>query len=189
MQLQEQPVWVENGESTAYLLWEATLTGITGTFVLGETLAFTSGATGVVVAWSSPTLTFYVDSVQQPVALDVVASSGTGDGTVSAFGLAPDLAGAGVDGEEFFVRDGDGVPYIVSSVPTNSSVTLSGAYAGVSSAADEATCTIHLTRTPFFGLPSFDRRDRALQILLSELSRLVDAALQDHEERIVALEP
>jgi len=188
MQIQEQPVWVENGASTAYFLWVAALTGITGTFVAGETLTFTSGATGVVVEWSSPNLTFYVDSVQQPVALDDVASSGTGDGTVSSFGTAPDLAGAGVDGEEFFIRDGDGVAYIVASVPTNSSVALSAEYAGASSTGDEATASVHLTRTPFFGLPSFDRRDRALQVLLSELSLIIDAALQDHETRIAALE-
>ena len=188
MQIQDQPVFVTNGSSTAYLLWVAALTGITGTFVAGETLTFTSGATGVVVAWSSPNLTFYVNSAQQPLAQDDVASSGTGNGTVNTFGTAPDLAGAGVDGEEFFVSDGDGVAYIVSSVPTNSSVTLSASYGGTSSAAAEATCTIHLTRTPFFSLPSFDRKDRALQILLSELSRLVDEALQNHEDRITALE-
>lgn len=191
MQIQEQPVWVENGSSTAYLLWVAALGSISGSFGAGEALTFGSGATGVVVAWSSPNLTFYVDSAQQPIAGDSVVSGGSpaATGTVLSFGSAPDLAGAGVDGEEYFIRDGEGVAYIVSSVPTNSSVTLAAAYGGLSSVAAEATCTIHLTRTPFFGLPSFDRRDRALQILLSELSRLVDEALQDHEERLVALEP
>jgi hypothetical protein len=179
MQVQEQPAWVENGSSTAYLLWAAQLSGITGTFVAGETLAFTSGATGVVVAWSSPLLTFYVDSAQQPVALDDVASSGTGDGTVDAFDTAPDLAGSGVDGLEFFMRDGDGVAYIVASVPTNSSLALSGAYAGVSSVADEATATIHLTRTPNRGYPSFDRGDRNLQVLLNQLVLLLDADIQE----------
>lgn len=179
MQVQEQPVWVENGESTAFLLWVATLSGITGTFVAGETLTFGSGATGVVVAWSSPALTFYVDSAQQPVALDPVTSSGTGDADVASFGTAPDLAGAGVDGEEFFIRDGDAVPYLVGSVPTNSSLALTAAYAGVSSVADEATCTIHLTRTPNRGYPSFDRRDRNLQVLLNELVLMLDADIQE----------
>ncbi len=188
MQVQEAPVWVELDSSTAYLLWASVLEDIVGTFVAGETLTFGSGATGVVVEWASPLLTFYVDSAQQPVAADTVESSGTGEGAILSFDLAPDLAGSGVDGSEFFIRDGDGVAYIVASVPTNSSLSLSASYAGVSSVADEATCTIHLTRTPYFSLPSFDRRDRALQILLSELSRLVDEALQDHETRIAALE-
>lgn len=179
MQIEAQPVWVENGESTAYLLWVALLSGITGTFVAGETLTFGSGATGVVVKWSSPNLTFYIDSAQQPVAGDPVASSGTGDADVLSFGTAPDLAGAGVDGEEFFIRDGDGVAYIVASVPTNSSLALSAAYAGVSSVADEATATVHLTRTPNRGYPSFDRRDMNLQILLNELVLMLDADIQE----------
>ncbi len=179
MQIQEQPVWVENGESTAYLLWVATLSGITGTFVAGETLTFGSGATGVVVKWSTPNLTFYVDSAQQPVALDPVTSSGTGDADVLSFGTAPDLDGAGVDGEEFFIRDGDGVAYQITSVPTNSSVTLSAAYGGVSSVADEATCTIHLTRTPNRGYPSFDRRDSNLQVLLNVLVLQLDEDIQE----------
>lgn len=180
MQVQEAPVWVENGSSTAYLLWAAVLEDIAGTFVAGDLLTFGSGATGVVVEWASPLLTFYVDSAQQPIALDPVVSDGSpaASGSVLSFDTAPDMAGAGVDGEEFFIRDGDGVAYIVASVPTNSSLSLSASYAGVSSVADEATCTIHLTRTPNRGYPSFDRRDRSPQILLSELVRMLDEDIQ-----------
>lgn len=191
MQRNDQPVWVQNGSATVYMLWAASLTGISGTFAAGDGLSFTSGAVGVVVDfYGANALTFYVTSSQQPVAGDTVTSdaSPAASATVGSFDTAPDLAGASIDGEEFFVRQGDGAAYIVSSVPTNSSLTLTAPYGGVSSVADEALATLHSTRTVNFGLPNFDRRDRELQVLLSQLALLVDAALQDHEDRIAALE-
>ena len=191
MQLRDQPAFLTNGSATVYLLWELSLSSVVGTFAPGDGLAFGNGAAAVVVAVNANVVTVYVTTVQQPAALDTLVSdaSPAASATVGNLDRAPDLAGAGIDGEEWLIRQGDGVAYRIASTPSNSSAQLSAPYAGVSSVADEALVTLHSERTDSFGLPRFDRRDRELQVLLTEMAQIIDAALQDHETRLIALEP
>lgn len=183
------PVRVVNGSAYAELLYVLSVTGSAGSIVAAQTLSFTGGAAGVLLVVAGSLLTCAITSAQQPLIGDTVTTSGGGTATLAAFDTAPDLAGAGIDGEEWFLREGDGVAYRVSAVPSNSRVQLTAPYGGASSSTDEAVGIFHATRTPNFELPSFDRRDRQLQLLLTEAMTLIDAALADHEARIVALEP
>lgn len=187
MQL-EHPVRVVNGSAFAELLYVLGVSGVVGTYTAGHTLSFTGGAAGVLVKVAGAVLTAAITSVQQPLIGDTVTSSGGATSTLAAFDTQPDLAGAGIDGDEFFVRDGDGVAYIVSAVPSNSRLQFTAPYGGVSSSTDEALGVIHTTRTPETGLPDFDRRDRNLPVLLKDAMRILDAVLADHEARIAALE-
>ena len=185
----EHPIRVVNGSANVELLFVLGVTGVSGTYTAGHTLSFTGGAAGVLVKVTGALLTAAITSVQQPLLGDTVTSSGGATGTLDAFDLQPDLAGSGIDGDEFMVRDGDGVAYIVSAVPSNSQVQLAAPYGGVSSSTDEALGVFHTTRTPSIGLPDFDRRDRNLPVLLKDAMRILDTVLADHEARIAALEP
>lgn len=189
MQLTSLPVRVVNGSAFVELLYVVSLTSITGTYVAGQTVSLTGGAAGLVMKVASPQLTLAITSTQQPLLGDVVTASGGATGTLAAFDTKPDLAGAGIDGEEWFLREGDGVAYVISAVPSNARLQLSAPYGGASSTSDEALATLHTTRTPLVGLPDFDRRDRNLPVMLRELVRILDAVLSDHEARISALEP
>jgi hypothetical protein len=188
MQL-SQPCRVVNGSAYVELLYVVILTGVTGTYIAGQTLALTGGATGVLMVVDGAELTFAVTSVQQPLLGDTITASGGATGVLSSFDQQPDLAGAGVDGDEWFLRDGDGVAYQIASAFSNSRFQLVAPYGGASSLADEAQAMVHSTRTPLMGLPSFDRRDRNLPVMLQVLVQQLDTILADYEARLVALEP
>lgn len=195
MQL-SQPCRVVNGSAYVELLYVVIATGITGTYLAGQTLALTGGASGVLMVVDGAELTFACTSVQQPLLGDTLTASGGATGTLSSFQTQPDLAGAGVDGEEWFLRDGDGVAYQIASAFSNSRLQLTAPYGGASSIADEAQALVHSTRTPLIGLPNFDRRDRNLPVMLAVLVGMLDAVLganaatlADHEARITVLEP
>lgn len=195
MQLQA-PCRVVNGSAYVELLHVVIVTGVTGTYVAGQTLALTGGAAGVLMVVDGAELTFAVTSVQQPLLGDTITASGGATGTLSSFETQPDLSGAGIDGEEWFLRDGDNVSYRIAATPSNCQLQLTAPYGGASSLADEAQAVVHSTRTPLIGLPSFDRRDRNIPVMLAALVLLLDevlgqnaATLADHEARITALEP
>jgi hypothetical protein len=179
---------VVNGSAYVEFVVELQLGSVVGTFTVGETCTFASGAEAVLLDdGDAPIYRFAVTSVQQPVALDTLegdTSSATAE--VNALETAPSLSAAGVDVGSFFIREGDQIGYAIAGVASESRIQLAAPYGGVSS--DAADGLIHSSRTANFALPSFDRRDRQLQVLLNELVSLLDAALQDHEDRIAALE-
>lgn len=182
------PVRVVPGSAFVEFLYVVSITGITGTFEEDDELVFGSGAEGVLVAIEGGLYVIAITTEQQPVALDTVETDDA-DGTVSAFDTAPDLFGAAIESGALFIRDGDQVAYLLSAVPSRSRIQLSTPYGGVASSGTDSDGIIHSTRTPVFGLPSFDRRDRNLTVLLNELVLLLENALVDHENRIEALEP
>jgi hypothetical protein len=158
-----------------------------GPFTVGEPLTFASGAVGVLLAIAGAEHTFVVTSAQQPPRFDdVTGDTSSATATISSFDTAPDLEAAGVTEGAIFIRTGDQVGYRVTSLESKSRVLLGATYGGASS--DAAVGVIHSTRTPNFDLPSFDRRDSELRVLLNVLAERVDTVLQDHEDRLAALE-
>lgn len=181
------PAKVVNGDQTVLFVFIANVPH-TGNFQVGEALAFSGGAAGTVTSYSSGVLSYVIPGDVKPLPGETVDGAvSLVSTTLSSLDQDPNLVNFGIEAGDFLSRVGDVVGYYVASVPQAWRLELAAEYQGASAA--EADTAIHTTRTSEFDLPTFDARDRQQHVLLSELARLVDAALADHEARLIVLEP
>ena len=180
------PARVTNGSAYVEFLYQMILSSIVGTISVGDILVFSGGASGEVVHKTGSTYSVAITSTAQPALNDTLYSDGSpaATATVASFDTVPDLTGAGVDAGQFFLRDGEQVAYTVAAKLTTSRLQLTAPYGGPSTSGLDTDGIVHTSRTAFFGLPTFDTRDRGLEAILSEAMRLLDNALQDHETRL-----
>jgi len=132
VQVRDGTAVVTNAFAVIYGVYRLTLTGVTGSFVAGETLAFTgSGAAGKTLGYSGGVLSCWITSTAQPAAADVVAQTPTSaGGTVSGIAYAPAWSTSGIAPGAIFTKQRSGVTYDVDTVNAPGKLTLAAPYAG-----------------------------------------------------------
>lgn len=178
MQVKDGTVVVTNGSPTVYAVNRLTLTGVTGGFSVGETLAFApSGAAGKVTSYdaSGRILSCTVTSAAQPAAGDTVTQSPTAaSAAVSGFAFQPNWHLAGIAPGALFTRSRSGVVYEVGSVAA-SKVTLASNYAGFTES--EVAFSISTSFTPNASIPYVEDGDVDFPAITKRAALRIDALL------------
>jgi len=156
----EGTVSVTQGDTTAYGVFQTTVTGVAGTYSASAALTFpNTGATGSVVSYNagSGELKFTINSTAQPAVGESVRTA-TATGTLFLFDFEPAFNTNVVQGSVFTADVTAPVSYIISSIPTKSRVTLTAPYGG--STLTDSEYQITNSFTPNFGIPYAEPGDQ-----------------------------
>jgi len=179
VQVRDGTAVVTNGSAIVYGVYRLTLTGVTGTFTAGETLAFTgSGAAGKTISYSAGVLSCWITSTAQPAAADVVAQTPTSaGGTVSGVAFAPTWTTSGIAAGAIFTKQRSGVTYDVATVDAPGKLTLASSYAG----ATETLIAYSITTsfTPGAGIAYVDDGDVDFAAITRRAALRIDALVTD----------
>ena len=145
-QYSEGSINVENGSQSGFGVFDLSVTGTTGSFSAGQTLAFSpTTAVGEVISWNAgaQSLKTKITSTAQPVVSDLVESV-TASGQLHQFNFRPSFLQNVSAGDIFRVTTSGAIFYDIGSVPTRSKLLLGANYVG-----DTVTDNAYIVSTSF----------------------------------------